>query len=172
MADPTGLEILVRAVAGEAYEQPTEGVVAVRLDEDHADLTRFRVWKHADRWRVGDEDGRPRCIQDARFTYDFALTRTSRTGRNALGAVSDDPVADFLRRPEPADWRPDDDDDSRLASPPRRMVHLRHPVDAPVDEEDDDLGDRAERTVWSDDRWRWTLVTYAVDVRSRPALVE
>ena len=51
--------------------------------------------------------------------------------------------------------------------------HLqRHPVDAPVDEEDDDLGDRAERTVWSDDRWRWTLVTYAVDVRSRPALVE
>lgn len=52
------------------------------------------------------------------------------------------------------------------------MVHLRHPVDAPVDEEDDDLGDRAERTVWSDDRWRWTLVTYAVDVRSRPALVE
>lgn len=306
MGDPTWLEILVRAVAGEAHEQPTEGVVAVRLDDDDADLTRFRVWKHADRWRVEDEDGRPRCIQDDRFTYDFAHDRDEpyRTER-ARGDASDDSVVDFLRRPEPTDWRPDDDDYSRLASPPRRTVHLgrdawevalepprhksgelvrvldavdgrlleerntvhgplarweemhelddlpaeiftwdgpyaavyafgeddvpeelrdevererrasetflaalelddlvltgtgeasayveaggyamvhwsadagfrlqRHPVDAPVDEDDDDLGDRAERSVWADDRWRWTLVTHAVDARSRPALVE
>lgn len=306
MTDPTWLEILVRIIAGEEAEQPTEGLVAVRLDQRSEELSRFRVWKHGPRWRVEHLSGQLRSIQGDRYTYTFEdedgeFEQPRRTER-ARGDHPHDEVSLVLRRREPWDWRPDGSDYDRPAARPERttflgrdawevrlapprhkngelvevvdaldgrllaqnntvhgdfarweelrvveslpddlfvwdgpfsavhafgeddvpdelreevkvqrraeealvaslglgdlwvegsgdtfghvdddggraLVHwsasagfhlLRHPLGSPVDEEDEGV----EQTVWTDDRWRWTLATSGVEPRARRRLVE
>lgn len=128
MTDSAWLEILVRMTAGEGAEQPTEGIVAIRLDQESEQLTPFRVWKHGQRWRVEHLSGRPRSIQGDRFTYTFddedgELDEPRRTER-ARGDRPLDEVSSVLRRRDPWDWRPDDDDYGHPAAPPERTTFL------------------------------------------------
>lgn len=128
MTDAQWLEILVRMVAGEASEEPTEGVLAVRLNEESEELTRFRVWKHGARWRAEDLSGRPRSIQGGDLTYTFVdhdgpREMPWRTER-ARGDVAQDEVFDALSRREATDWRPRPDDYSRPAGAPRPTTYL------------------------------------------------
>lgn len=128
MTDAQWLEILVRMVAGEAAEEPTEGVLAVRLDEESEELTRFRVWKHGARWRAEEFSGRLRSIHGGGFTYTFVdndgpREKPWRTER-ARGDFAQDEVFDALSRREATDWRPRPDDYSRPAGTPRPTTYL------------------------------------------------
>ncbi|MEH3068682.1 MAG: hypothetical protein PGN15_11795 [Aeromicrobium erythreum] len=135
MTDAQWLEILVRMVAGEASEEPTEGVLAVRLDEESEALTRFRVRKHGHRWRVDDESGRLWSIQDDRHGYVFdpetdADEPPQRVGRGMSRMHG--PVGEALSRPRPIDWVIGGDlrydDATELAAPPRRTSYLGQDV--------------------------------------------
>lgn len=130
MTDAQWLEILVRMVAGEAYEEPIEGVLAVRLDEDSEELTRFHVRKHGHRWRVDDESGRPWAIQGDRVGYLFHHDEADedvpeRVGREAMAMHA--PFGGALARPRPVDWLIAGDwrhGPAELAAPLRRTTHL------------------------------------------------
>lgn len=123
--DPTWLEILVRMCAGEQAEPPTEGILAVSLDEDSETLTRFHVLKHGPRWRAEDESGRPRIIDDGRyaFTFDEEDDTPARVDRTTGMRPSGD-VDIALARREPWDWSTNDDDFTRPTGPPRRATFL------------------------------------------------
>lgn len=130
MTDAQWLEILVRMVAGEAAEEPTEGVLAVRLDEESEELTRFRVRKHAHRWRVDDESGRPRSIQGDEvgylFHHDEADDGVPQQVGRGLGEMHA-PFGAVLARPRPVDWLIAGDwrhGPAEFAAPLRRTTYL------------------------------------------------
>lgn len=135
MTDAQWLEILVRMVAGEAAEEPSEGVLAVRLDEDSDALTRFHVRKHGHRWRVDDESGRPWSIQGD--SHGYAFHRDERDGdvpqrlERGAGRMHGQ-LGEALARPRPVDWVVGGDwvhDTSvELAGPPRRTSYLGRDV--------------------------------------------
>ncbi|WP_370190113.1 hypothetical protein [Aeromicrobium sp.] len=130
MTDAQWLEILVRMVAGEASEEPTEGVLAVRLDEESEELTRFRVRKHGHRWRLDDESGRPWSIQGDQVGYlfhhdevDDSVPQQVGRGFGAMHA----PFDAVLARPRPVDWLIAGDwrhGPADLAAPLRRTTYL------------------------------------------------
>ncbi len=130
MTDAQWLEILVRMVAGEASEEPIEGVLAVRLDEEAEELTRFHVRKHGHRWRVDDDSGRPWSIQGDQVGYLFHHDEVDdgvpeQVGRGAMWMHA--PFGDALARPRPADWLVAGDwrhGPAELAAPLRRTTYL------------------------------------------------
>ncbi|MEH3069418.1 MAG: hypothetical protein PGN15_15790 [Aeromicrobium erythreum] len=130
MTDAQWLEILVRMVAGETSEEPTEGVLAVRLDEESEELTRFRVRKHGHRWRVDDESGRTWSIQGDQVGYLFHHDEVDdgvpqQVGRGFGGMHA--PFDAVLARPRPVDWLIAGDwrhGPAELVAPLRRTTYL------------------------------------------------
>lgn len=118
------LEIYVRMVAGEPSEEPFEGVLEVREDEDSDELTVYRVRKDRHRWRVETADGRPVSIQGDEHVFSFrgrdVPVREDRRGRDRSDAY------DVVDRPAPAGWPLDheDGDFTRPAASPRRVTYL------------------------------------------------
>lgn len=117
------LEIYVRMVAGEQSEEPFQGVLEVREDEDSDDLTVYRVQKDRHRWRVETLDGRPVSIRNDEHVYSFGEDQDL-PGR---GRAFDPPLNEqdqLVARPDPRHWSWSGDDFTRSAGRPREVTYL------------------------------------------------
>lgn len=120
------LEIYVRMVAGEQSEEPFQGVLEVREDEDSDDLTVYRVQKDRHRWRVETIDGQLVSVRNDEHVYSFGEDRDL-PGR---GRAFDPPLNEqdqLVARPDPRHRSWSHDDFSRPAEQPRDVTYLGRP---------------------------------------------